>query len=41
MEHLESELFHHPLARIAVLPFESKEQREDAAAFVDGVQDDI
>ena len=38
-----SELFHHPLATgIAVLPFENlSEQREDAAAFVDGVQDDI
>ena len=38
-----SELFHHPRATgIAVLPFENlSEQREDAAAFVDGVQDDI
>jgi TolB-like protein/tRNA A-37 threonylcarbamoyl transferase component Bud32/Tfp pilus assembly protein PilF len=38
-----SELIHHPLATgIAVLPFENlSEQREDAAAFVDGVQDDI
>src|SRR5213080_993783 len=38
-----SELFHHPLTTgIAVLPFENlSEQREDAAAFVDGVQDDI
>ena len=38
-----SELFRHPLATgIAVLPFENlSEQREDAAAFVDGVQDDI
>jgi serine/threonine protein kinase/TolB-like protein/Tfp pilus assembly protein PilF len=38
-----SELFHHPLATgIAVLPFENlSEQRENAAAFVDGVQDDV
>ena len=38
-----SELFRHPLATgIAVLPFENlSEQRENAAAFVDGVQDDI
>jgi TolB-like protein/Tfp pilus assembly protein PilF len=38
-----SELVRHPLATgIAVLPFENlSEQREDAAAFVDGVQDDI
>ena len=33
----------HPVTTgIAVLPFENlSEQREDAAAFVDGVQDDI
>jgi TolB-like protein/Tfp pilus assembly protein PilF len=39
----ESELIRQPLATgIAVLPFENlSEQREDAAAFVDGVQDDI
>jgi TolB-like protein/Tfp pilus assembly protein PilF len=38
-----SELIRQPLATgIAVLPFENlSEQREDAAAFVDGVQDDI
>ena len=38
-----SELVRQPLATgIAVLPFENlSEQREDAAAFVDGVQDDI
>ena len=38
-----SELFAQPLTTgIAVLPFENlSEQREDAAAFVDGVQDDI
>ena len=38
-----SELIRHPLTTgIAVLPFENlSEQREDAAAFVDGVQDDI
>lgn len=38
-----SELIMKPLASgIAVLPFENlSEQREDAAAFVDGVQDDI
>jgi TolB-like protein/Tfp pilus assembly protein PilF/predicted Ser/Thr protein kinase len=38
-----SEFIRHPLATgIAVLPFENlSEQREDAAAFVDGVQDDI
>src|SRR5207244_8198652 len=38
-----SELIARPLANgIAVLPFENlSEQREDAAAFVDGVQDDI
>src|SRR5215475_3703758 len=39
----ESELIRRPLTTgIAVLPFENlSEQREDAAAFVDGVQDDI
>jgi len=39
----ESELIRQPLTTgIAVLPFENlSEQREDAAAFVDGVQDDI
>jgi TolB-like protein/predicted Ser/Thr protein kinase/Tfp pilus assembly protein PilF len=39
----ESELINQPLTTgIAVLPFENlSEQREDAAAFVDGVQDDI
>src|SRR6185436_19072098 len=39
----ESELIRPPLTTgIAVLPFENlSEQREDAAAFVDGVQDDI
>jgi serine/threonine-protein kinase len=39
----ESELIRQPLTSgIAVLPFENlSEQREDAAAFVDGVQDDI
>src|SRR5437667_2411366 len=38
-----SELIRQPLASgIAVLPFENlSEQREDAAAFVDGVQDDV
>ncbi len=38
-----SEFIRHPLTTgIAVLPFENlSEQREDAAAFVDGVQDDI
>src|SRR5206468_3939189 len=38
-----SEFIRQPLATgIAVLPFENlSEQREDAAAFVDGVQDDI
>ena len=38
-----SELIRHPVTTgIAVLPFENlSEQREDAAAFVDGVQDDI
>src|SRR6186713_1745640 len=38
-----SELISQPLATgIAVLPFENlSEQREDAAAFVDGVQDDL
>src|SRR5258705_1972996 len=38
-----SELVRHPLASgIAVLPFENlSDQREDATAFVDGVQDDI
>src|SRR6476646_5045412 len=38
-----SELIGHPVTTgIAVLPFENlSEQREDAAAFVDGVQDDI
>jgi serine/threonine-protein kinase len=38
-----SELVRHPVTNgIAVLPFENlSEQREDAAAFVDGVQDDI
>ena len=38
-----SELIRQPLATgIAVLPFENlSEQREDATAFVDGVQDDI
>jgi TolB-like protein/class 3 adenylate cyclase/Tfp pilus assembly protein PilF/predicted Ser/Thr protein kinase len=38
-----SELIRSPLATgIAVLPFENlSEQREDAAAFVDGVQDDV
>jgi TolB-like protein/tRNA A-37 threonylcarbamoyl transferase component Bud32/Flp pilus assembly protein TadD len=38
-----SEWLRHPVATgIAVLPFENlSEQREDAAAFVDGVQDDI
>src|SRR5439155_391871 len=38
-----SEMIRHPVtAGIAVLPFENlSEQREDAAAFVDGVQDDI
>src|SRR5437763_8030783 len=38
-----SELIRQPLTNgIAVLPFENlSEQREDAAAFVDGVQDDI
>jgi TolB-like protein/Tfp pilus assembly protein PilF/tRNA A-37 threonylcarbamoyl transferase component Bud32 len=38
-----SELIRQPLATgIAVLPFENlSEQREDAAAFVDGVQDDV
>jgi TolB-like protein/Tfp pilus assembly protein PilF/predicted Ser/Thr protein kinase len=38
-----SELIRQPLATgIAVLPFENlSEQREDAAAFVDGMQDDI
>ncbi len=38
-----SEFIRHPLATgIAVLPFENlSEQREDATAFVDGVQDDI
>src|SRR4029450_10053777 len=38
-----SELIRQPLTTgIAVLPFENlSEQREDAAAFVDGVQDDI
>jgi serine/threonine-protein kinase len=39
----ESELIRQPLTTgIAVLPFENlSEQREDAAAFVDGMQDDI
>jgi TolB-like protein/Tfp pilus assembly protein PilF len=38
-----SELIRHPVTTgIAVLPFENlSEQREDATAFVDGVQDDI
>src|SRR5439155_391869 len=38
-----SEFVRHPIASgIAVLPFENlSDQREDAAAFVDGVQDDI
>jgi len=38
-----SEFIRHPVANgVAVLPFENlSEQREDAAAFVDGVQDDI
>ena len=38
-----SEFIRHPVTTgIAVLPFENlSEQREDAAAFVDGVQDDI
>jgi serine/threonine protein kinase/tetratricopeptide (TPR) repeat protein len=38
-----SELVRHPVTSgIAVLPFENlSEQREDAAAFVDGVQDDV
>jgi TolB-like protein/Tfp pilus assembly protein PilF/predicted Ser/Thr protein kinase len=38
-----SEFIRHPITTgIAVLPFENlSEQREDAAAFVDGVQDDI
>src|SRR5512132_4413946 len=38
-----SELIRHPLTTgIAVLPFENlSEQREDEAAFVDGVQDDL
>ena len=38
-----SEFVRHPVTTgIAVLPFENlSEQREDAAAFVDGVQDDI
>jgi serine/threonine-protein kinase len=38
-----SEFIRHPVTNgIAVLPFENlSEQREDAAAFVDGVQDDI
>ena len=38
-----SELIHRPVTNgIAVLPFENlSDQREDAAAFVDGVQDDI
>ena len=38
-----SELIRQPVTTgIAVLPFENlSEQREDAAAFVDGVQDDI
>jgi len=38
-----SEFIRHPITNgIAVLPFENlSEQREDAAAFVDGVQDDI
>src|SRR5438874_4204518 len=38
-----SEMIRHPVTTgIAVLPFENlSEQREDAAAFVDGVQDDI
>ena len=44
MDHLEKRtISRHPLATgIAVLPFENlSEQRENAAAFVDGVQDDI
>ena len=44
MDHLEKRtISDNPLATgIAVLPFENlSEQREDAAAFVDGVQDDI
>ena len=44
MDRLEKRIIsRHPLATgIAVLPFENlSEQREDAAAFVDGVQDDI
>ena len=38
-----SELIRHPVTTgIAVLPFENlSEQKEDTAAFVDGVQDDI
>jgi TolB-like protein len=43
MDRWKSELIRQPLTTgIAVLPFENlSEQREDAAAFVDGVQDDI
>ena len=43
VDRLEKRIFRHPLTTgIAVLPFENlSEQREDAAAFVDGVQDDV